>query len=80
MIDSVIELLPYFIPDIISALFWRKTCPHCHGRLKWLLRGDERERVQCVMCERVWMKGKGWQLRPDESTGLGLNTYQVNQD
>ena len=55
----------------VELLVGHKACPKCGGRLRYLPRVAEGERVLCVMCERVWLKGKGWHLRPADPVGEG---------
>ena len=66
-----LRLLLWLGGALILFLWRRKTCPKCRGRLKYLRPRGGGVRVQCVMCERVWLKGKGWSLRPaDPADGV----------
>jgi len=50
--------------DLLLLLFdWPgdNTCPKCSNRLKYV-EGSGGERVQCVMCDRVWQR-EGKKLR-----------------
>lgn len=62
LVDWIIELLVE-LPFVIDLPFRSVTCPKCGGRLKYLKRRKTGQ-VQCVMCERIWQKGKGAKLRP----------------
>ena len=52
----VIVDLPQLIFDLAIR---RESCPTCANLLKYLARGKHESRVQCVMCERVWLMSKG---------------------
>ena len=69
MVGLLLELLASSVFNLLGYFLWRRTCPQCHGRLKYLPRGAGGERVQCLRCERVWLRGKGWHLRPAAPEG-----------
>lgn len=68
---SILDLL-FELPQLIFDLAPQGSvsCPKCGHRLKYLSRGEHEDRVQCVMCERVWLRSKarwlGQTLRPDQ--------------
>jgi hypothetical protein len=57
ILEALVEPLAWLVVELLHFLVRRKACPKCHGRLKHLPTGAEGELVQCVTCERVWMKG-----------------------
>jgi hypothetical protein len=69
ILEALVEPLSWLVVELLYFLVRRKSCPKCHGRLKHLPTGAEGERVQCVKCERVWLKGEGWRLRPATPAG-----------
>ena len=61
-VDWILDLLiegPFWL---IDSAFHRNACPKCGGRLKY--RSAATDELQCVMCDRVWQKGKGRRLIP----------------
>ena len=62
-------LIDWLIQGLIELPLWLldgpgdNTCPKCSNRLKYV-EGSRGERVQCVMCDRVWQREKGQKLRP----------------
>ena len=70
---SILELLLDQAPLIFELSPQRGvSCPKCRYRLKYVVRGEHEDKVQCVMCERVWLRSKGrWlgsTLRPAENS------------
>lgn len=64
MVDVLFQCLlelPFFV---IGLLFCGAYCPKCGADLKYRGRMTEGERLQCVMCEREWLKGKRGRLLP----------------
>ena len=60
LIEVLIDILvegPLLLMETFSR---RSKCPKCGNRLKYM--PQIKERVQCVMCERIWVKNKDGQL------------------
>jgi hypothetical protein len=74
LIEWIIDLLIQGPLLLIDIACYHSSCPKFGGRLKYVPRATDR--VQCVVCERVWLKWKGGQLSPcgpDLTSPLGNN-------
>lgn len=75
---SILDLL-FDLPSLLFDLGSSSgvSCPRCGHRLKYVTRVEHEDKVQCVMCERVWLRSKaGWlghSLRSDESAFSEVN-------
>ena len=75
---SILDLL-FDLPSLLLDLGYSRgvSCPKCGHRLRYMTSGEPEDRVQCVMCENVWLRSKtrwlGRTLRSDESANSEVN-------
>jgi PHP family Zn ribbon phosphoesterase len=67
LIEWIFDLLIEVPFLLIDTALYQTSCLKCGGRLKYMQR--TRDKVQCVMCDRVWLKGKRGRVLPVDSNG-----------
>ena len=76
ILELLVDLIELICYGGFDALDGRSSgsCPHCSHRLKYLARGENEDKVQCVMCERIWLRSKSrWRrtIRSAETNNSG---------